>query len=89
MLVLVFGHCRGEGDENIGTITDARINQQYSQSCYGSSEYELAMILKELRYITDQVGGLAPLLSILMFANHGRYSSLKYIVSSLHVGQIY
>lgn len=47
---------RGETEESIGTIADTRINNQYPQTCsFGSSEYELALILKELRYITDQV----------------------------------
>lgn len=46
---------RGETDESIGTIADTRINNQYPQTCFGSSEYELALILKELRWITDQV----------------------------------
>lgn len=46
---------RGEADESIGTISDTRINHQYPQTCFGSSEYELALILKELRWITDQV----------------------------------
>lgn len=46
---------RGEADESIGTIADTRINHQYPQTCFGSSEYELALILKELRWITDQV----------------------------------
>lgn len=46
---------RGEPDESIGTIADTRMNHQYPQTCFGSSEYELALILKELRWITDQV----------------------------------
>lgn len=46
---------RGETDESIGTIADTRMNHQYPQTCFGSSEYELALILKELRWITDQV----------------------------------
>ncbi|XP_055300732.1 neuronal acetylcholine receptor subunit alpha-7 [Sitodiplosis mosellana] len=46
---------RGEAEESIGTIADTRINQSYPQSCFGSSEYELALILKELRWITDQL----------------------------------
>lgn len=51
------GFFRGETDESIGTIADTRMNHQYPQTCFGSSEYELALILKELRWITDQVRG--------------------------------
>lgn len=49
---------RGEPDESIGTIADTRMNHQYPQTCFGSSEYELALILKELRWITDQVNSI-------------------------------
>lgn len=55
---------RGEPDESIGTIADTRMNHQYPQTCFGSSEYELALILKELRWITDQVNNFGSLHSL-------------------------
>lgn len=40
----------------MNTIEDPRIHETYSKACLSSSaEYELALILKELRWITDQV----------------------------------
>lgn len=42
----------------MNTIEDPRIHETYSKACLSSSaEYELALILKELRWITDQVCG--------------------------------
>ncbi|KAH8288286.1 hypothetical protein KR018_000906, partial [Drosophila ironensis] len=40
----------------VGSVTEARIHEAISHTCLSSSaEYELALILKELRWITDQV----------------------------------
>lgn len=37
-------------------VADSRIHEELSHNCLNSSvEYELALILKELRWITDQV----------------------------------
>lgn len=40
----------------VAAVADARMHEAISHTCLGSSaEYELALILKELRWITDQV----------------------------------
>lgn len=40
----------------VAAVGDARMHEAISHTCLGSSaEYELALILKELRWITDQV----------------------------------
>lgn len=46
-----------QGDEtSVGPVGDSRIHEAMSHTCLSSSaEYELALILKELRWITDQV----------------------------------
>lgn len=56
LLCLLTIICRQESDGNIGAVADARIHQQFPHSCFGpSAEYELALILKEIRWITDQL----------------------------------
>lgn len=54
-----FHLCR-QGDDGsvgpIGSVGDGRMHEAISHTCLSSSvEYELALILKELRWITDQV----------------------------------
>ncbi|KAL7745803.1 hypothetical protein ACLKA6_009997 [Drosophila palustris] len=40
----------------VAAVADARMHEAISHTCLGSSaEYELALILKELRWITDQL----------------------------------
>ena len=40
----------------VGPVGDSRMHEAISHTCLSSSaEYELALILKELRWITDQV----------------------------------
>lgn len=40
-----------------GPVVDGRLHEAISHTCLTSSaEYELALILKELRWITEQVG---------------------------------
>lgn len=51
--------CR-QGDDGsvgpVGPVGDTRMHEAISHTCLSSSaEYELALILKELRWITDQV----------------------------------
>lgn len=54
MLVL---HINRQGDDgSVGPVGDGRMHEAISHTCLSSSaEYELALILKELRFITDQV----------------------------------
>lgn len=41
----------------VAAVADSRMHEAISHTCLSSSaEYELALILKELRWITDQVG---------------------------------
>lgn len=46
-----------QGDDgSVGPVGDGRMHEAISHTCLSSSaEYELALILKELRFITDQV----------------------------------
>ncbi|XP_055713784.1 neuronal acetylcholine receptor subunit alpha-7 isoform X3 [Phlebotomus papatasi] len=46
-----------QGDDgSVGPVSDARMHETISHTCLSSSaEYELALILKELRWITDQL----------------------------------
>lgn len=46
-----------QGDDgSVGPVGDGRMHEAISHTCLSSSaEYELALILKELRWITDQV----------------------------------
>lgn len=55
LILLIFSDRQGNS-ETMNTIEDPRIHETYSKACLSSSaDYELALILKELRWITDQV----------------------------------
>lgn len=48
--------CRQGDDGSVGAVGDGRMHETISHTCLSTSaEYELALILKELRFITDQV----------------------------------
>lgn len=51
-----FFFCYRQGDDGSVGPVDGRMHETISHTCLSSSaEYELALILKELRWITDQV----------------------------------
>lgn len=53
---LLPSHCRQGDDGSVGPVGDGRMHDAISHTCLSTSaEYELALILKELRWITDQV----------------------------------
>lgn len=58
-LIYLFSvHCfdRQGNSEVMNNMEDPRMHESYTKCCMGASaEYELALILKELRWITEQV----------------------------------
>lgn len=56
LVILTLNRIKNSRQSDDGHIGEGRLHETISHSCFSSSaEYELALILKELRWITDQV----------------------------------